>query len=151
MSASYIPAGFHSVTPSLTVADAPAALEFYTKAFGAVEYYRLPKGDKILHAEFQIGNSKLLISSEFPEWQAMAPAFGKGGAFMIYVPDADAAYDQAMAAGATSLHAPSDAFWGDRHACVADPFGYRWNLATHVRDLSPSEIAEAATAWSCPD
>ncbi|BCU76702.1 VOC family protein [Luteolibacter sp. LG18] len=151
MSESHIPEGYHSVTPSLTVADAPAALAFYQAAFGAVEIFRMPdeKTGKIMHAEIAIGNSRLMLSSEFPEWGCVAPEVGTGGAFMIYVADVDAAYAQAVGAGATSLQEPTDMFWGDRTSRVADPHGYRWSLATHVRDVSPEEIAKAAKEWDC--
>jgi PhnB protein len=146
-----IPEGYHSVTPSLTVRGGAAALDFYARAFGAKEHYRLPDpAGKIMHAEIEIGNSRLMLSDEFPEWGALAPEPGRGGAFMIYVPDADAAYKKALAAGATSVQEPTDQFWGDRTARVADPYGYRWALATHVRDVSPEEIAKAAAAWSGP-
>lgn len=150
MSDFYFPEGYHSITPSLTVKDAAAALDFYARAFGAIEHYRLPDGDggKIMHADFQIGNSRLMLSSEYPEWGALAPEIGKGGSFMIYVPDADAAYQKALEAGATSVSEPVDQFWGDRIGCLADPHGYRWSVATHQRDVSPEEILEAAKNWS---
>lgn len=150
MSVSYLPEGYHSVTPSLTVKDAAAALDFYSRAFGAIEHYRLPDGDtgKIMHADFQIGDSRLMLSSEYPDWGAVAPPVGKGGSFMIYVPDADAAYAKAIEAGATSISEPIDQFWGDRIGCLADPYGYRWSLATHLRDVSPEEILEASASWA---
>ena len=145
------PEGYHSVTPSLTVRNGAAALDFYARAFDAKEHYRLPNPDgKIMHAEFQIGDSRIMLSDEFPEWGAFAPEVGKGAAFMIYVPDADAAFEKAVAAGATVVQGPTDQFWGDRTARVADPFGYRWSVATHVRDVSPEEIAKAAAAWTGP-
>lgn len=149
MSESYLPEGFHSVTPSLTVKNAPAALDFYARAFGAVEHYRLPEGDtgRIMHADFQIGNSRLMLSSEYPNWGAIAPEIGKGGSFMIYVPNVDTAYARAVDAGATSVSPPSDQFWGDRSACLADPHGYRWTLAARMRDVSPEEILEASKNW----
>lgn len=142
------PHGFHSVTPSLTVRDGAAALAFYSRALDAKEHYRLPGPDgKIMHAEFQIGDSRLMISDEFPDWCALAPEVGKGGLFMIYVADVDAAFARALAEGATELQPPTDQFWGDRTARVADPFGYRWTLATHVREVPPEEMAKGAAAW----
>lgn len=142
------PSGYHSVTPSLTVKNGAAALDFYARALNAKELYRLPEpGGKIMHAEFQIGDSRIMLSDEYPDWGACAPAFSTGGTFMIYVENADAAYEQALKEGATSLQPPTDQFWGDRAARIADPFGYRWSLAHHVRDVSPEEIAKAAAEW----
>ncbi len=145
------PEGYHSVTPSLTVADGKAALDFYTRALEATELFRMeaPDSGKLMHAEFQIGDSRMMISDEFPDWGSVAPAVGTGGAFMIYVADADASFARAIFEGATAIQEPTDQFWGDRTARVADPFGYRWTFATHVRDVSPEEIAKAAAAWSC--
>lgn len=143
------PPDFHSVTPSLTVRDAAAALDFYTRALGATEHYRIPGPEgKVAHAEFQIGDSRLMLSDEFPEWDACAPEVGKGGLFMIYVEDVEAAFAKAVKEGATALLEPTDQFWGDRTARVADPFGYRWTLAQKVRDVSPEEIAKAAAEWA---
>jgi PhnB protein len=144
------PDDYHSVTPSLTVTDGQAALDFYIRALDATELFRMaePGSGKIMHAEFKIGDSRLMLSDEYPAYGSLAPAIGKGGAFMIYLTDVDAAYAKALAAGATVLQEPADQFWGDRTARVADPFGYRWTLATHVRDVSPEEMAKAAAAWS---
>ena len=141
------PHGFHSVTPSLTVRDGAAALDFYFRALGAKEHYRLPgPNGKLMHAEFQLGDSRLMLSDEFPDWGALAPEVGKGGLFMVYVADVDAAFATALAEGATEIEKPTDQFWGDRTARIADPFGYRWTLATHVREVAPDEIAKAAAA-----
>lgn len=149
MSAFFRPDGFHSVTPSLTVRNGPDALSFYQAAFGAVELFRLadPSG-KVMHAEFQIGDSKLMISDEFPDWGSFAPEVAKGALFMIYVPDADASFARAIECGASPLQPLTDQFWGDRSGQVADPFGYRWTLATKIREVSPEEIAKAAAAWA---
>ena len=143
------PQGYHTVTPSLTVRDAAAALDFYTRALGAGLLFSMPDpAGKVMHAEFQIGDSRLMISDEYPDYGACAPEIGKGGLFMIYVPDVDAAFAQAIAAGATSTQDPTDMFWGDRTARVSDPFGYRWTLAAHVRDVSPEEMEAAAKDWA---
>lgn len=140
----HIPEGYHSVTPSLTSKNAEESLKFYAAAFGAVELFRLPdeKTGGVAHAEFQIGNSTMMISDEYPEWGAVAPEFSKGGSFMIYVPDCDAAFERAVAAGATAVRPPADQFWGDRLASLADPFGYRWSVAQKVSSPTPEEIAE---------
>ncbi len=141
---SHIPEGYHSVTPSLTSKSADASLKFYAAAFGAVEYFRMPdeKTGGTAHAEFEIGNSIMMISDEYPAFGSFAPEFAKGGSFMIYVVDCDAAFAQALAAGAAALTQPTDQFWGDRTAMVADPFGYRWSLAQKVASPSPEEMAE---------
>lgn len=141
---SHIPEGYHSVTPSLTSKDANASLRFYAEAFGAVEVFRLPddKTGGVAHAEFQIGNSKMMISDEYPSFGCLAPEFSKGGIFMIYVPDCDVAFEKAIAAGAKAIREPADQFWGDRTAQVADPYGYRWSLAQKKSDPTPEEIAE---------
>lgn len=140
----YIPDGFHSVTPSLTSKSADSSLKFYTAAFGAVERFRLPdeKTGGVAHAEFQIGNSIMMISDEYPAFGSFAPEIGKGGAFMIYVPECDGAFQQALSAGASEITPPTDQFWGDRTAMVADPYGYRWTVAEKKFEPTPEQIAE---------
>jgi PhnB protein len=149
MSASHLPEGYHSVTPSLTARDAKAAIDFYTRAFGGEVKFQMddPTSGKVAHAEIQIGNSRLMISDEYPSYGSFAPEIGKGGSFMIYVPDVDAAFAKAVAAGATSVQEPTDMFWGDRAGRLHDPIGYRWTLATHVRDVSQEEMDAAMKAW----
>jgi PhnB protein len=149
MSVSHIPEGYHSVTPSLTARDAKAAIDFYTRAFGAELKFKLdhPSG-KIGHAELQIGNSRIMISDEYPDYGAVAPEIGKGATFMIYVDDVDAAFARAVAAGAAPVQEPTDMFWGDRAGRLNDPVGYRWTLASHVRDVSQEEMEEAMKAWA---
>jgi PhnB protein len=143
------PPGFHTVTPSLTVRDGAAALDFYARAFGVIEHYRLPEpSGKVMHSEFQIGDSRMMLSDEYPEFGAVAPEMGKGGLFMIYVEDCEAALARAIEAGATLLEPATDQFWGDRTARVADPFGYRWTLAQHVREVTPEEIVKGAAEWA---
>lgn len=142
MSVNPIPAGYHSVTPYITVHDGQGALDFYKQAFGADEVLRLPAGDKIAHAEIRIGDSILMLSDEWPEMGALSPR-SRGGCtagLMIYVEDADGAFDRAVAAGATADRPVQDQFYGDRSGTVTDPFGHRWTLATHVEDLSDEEI-----------
>jgi uncharacterized glyoxalase superfamily protein PhnB len=150
MSANYIPEGFRSVTPSLVIKGAAEALEFYKKAFDAVEHYRLPSPTgEIMHAEFHIGDSVIMISDEFPDWGALSAKTigGCPGALMIYVPDVDAAFDQAVKAGAMPTMPVSDQFWGDRMGGVLDPFGFKWNLGTHKEDLTPEQIQERFAEW----
>jgi PhnB protein len=146
---SAIPQGYHSVTPSLTVRDAAAALDFYTRALGAEVLFSMPEpSGKVMHAEFTLGDSRMMISDEYPDYGAYAPEVGKGGLFMIYVPDVDAAFAKAVAAGATPLQDPTNMFWGDRSGKISDPYGYRWTLASHVRDVSQEEMDVAAKAWA---
>ncbi len=160
MSHPSIPAGFHSVTPYFAVEDASAAIAFYEKAFGAVERYRLPgmDGKGVGHAEITIGNSILMLSDEFPEWGARS-ARSVGGSpvrFAIYVPDVDAAFQQAIDAGCKVVRAVEDMFYGDRAGCVEDPFGLSWTLMTHIKDVSPEEMkshmaAQLADAAASPN
>jgi len=147
-----IPEGYHTLTPSLTVRGGAKAIDFYKNAFGAKEIYRLAGEDgKVMHAEIQIGDSRLMLADESPEWGNLAPEEGKGASYMLYVQDCDAIFKQAVAAGATADSEPSDMFWGDRSGRVSDPFGYRWMIATHIRDVSHEEIAEAAKNFTCGD
>ena len=138
----HVPEGYHTVTPSLTSKDADAAIKFYEAAFDAVEHFRLTDEltGGIAHAEFRIGDSPLMISDEYPELGSFAPEEGKGGLFMVYVPDCDTVFGQAIAAGATVVTEPTNQFWGDRTAMVTDPFGYRWTIAEKIASLTPEEI-----------
>ncbi|HZL73079.1 MAG TPA: VOC family protein [Planctomycetota bacterium] len=147
------PDRFHSVTPHLNVQGAARAIEFYRKAFGAEELFRLPTPDgKVLHAEIKIGDSIIMLGDEIPE---MMPApFVRGNlpvTIHLYVDDCDAVYRRATEAGATPMGPPTDMFWGDRYAVVRDPFGQNWSIATQIRDLTPQEIARAGQeAFSKP-
>jgi uncharacterized glyoxalase superfamily protein PhnB len=138
-----IPQGYHTVTPSLVVEDAAKALEFYRKALGAEETVRMPGPDgKIMHAEFRIGDSLLMLSDEMPDMGARSPrAYGGTPVkFYVYVENVDAAWKQALDAGAKPIIPVQDMFWGDRLGCVEDPFGHTWNLAQHVGDPTPEEM-----------
>jgi PhnB protein len=150
MAVNYIPDGYHTVTAYLMVDDAAKALDFYRDAFGAEELYRLPMGDKIGHAEIMIGDTHLMLADEFPDMDALGPN-KRGGAtasFMIYVPDADAAYDKAVKAGAKSDRPLKNEFWGDRIGTVIDPFGHKWSLATHLEEVAPEEMQKRMAEWS---
>ena len=134
--------GYHSVTPYLTVDDAAAAIEFYKQAFGATEHMRMPMGDRIGHADVMIGDSHVMLSDEFPDMDKLGPA-KRGGAtasLMIYVPDVDAAFARAVAAGAEVVRPVEDQFYGDRSGWLRDPFGQEWTLSTHVEDVSEEEM-----------
>ena len=142
----YIPAGYHSVTPYLYIDGAAKAIEFYKQAFGATEVMRLPGPDgKIAHAEIQIGDSRVMMSDESEQMKAYSPKHygGVSGTLMVYVPDVDATFKQAVAAGATVNRPPADQFYGDRTAGVEDPFGHHWYLGTHIRDVSQEEMKQA--------
>ncbi len=139
--------GYHSVTAYLTVDDAAAAIDFYKAAFGAEEVMRMPMGDKIGHADIVIGDSHIMLSDEFPDMDKLGPK-ARGGAtssLMIYVENADAAFDQAVAAGATAIRPVEDQFYGDRSGWVKDPFGHEWTLSTHIEDVSPEEMNKRMT------
>ncbi|MEM7143949.1 MAG: VOC family protein [Verrucomicrobiota bacterium] len=146
---SYIPEGYHTVTPSLTVTDAAGALAFYGEALGAVEVYRLPnpKTGEVLHAEFAVGNSRFMLSPEVPAEGAFAPEVGKGTLFFLYVEDCDACYGRAVEAGGTVIQEPTDMFWGDRVGKVADGYGYRWAFGQRVREVGEEEIMEAVKGF----
>jgi len=138
-----VPEGYHSATPYMTVRDAAAAIEFYKKAFGAEELFRLTEpGGRVGHAEFRIGDSPIMISDEYPDFGALSPVTLGGSPIkmMLYVPDCDAAVKRAVAAGATVLRQPADQFYGDRTAMVADPFGHGWYLQTRIEEVSPQEM-----------
>ncbi len=150
MSVKAIPDGYHSVTPYLIVDGAEEAIRFYERAFGATEVLRLPMGDKIGHAEIKIGDSFIMLSDEWPDYGKLGPK-ARGGAtssLMIYLDDVDAAYDRAIAAGATAERPVENQFYGDRSGTVIDPFGHSWTLSTHVEDLSEEEIQRRMAEWS---
>lgn len=141
-----IPPGMTSITPHLVCRGAAEAIDFYTKAFGAVEQARLPGADgRLMHALLIIGNAALMLVDEYPEQGAVSPLTLKGSPVTIhlYVDDVDATVAQAVAAGAQVIMPVADMFWGDRYGVLKDPFGHQWSVATHVRDVSPEEIAAA--------
>ena len=142
-----IPDSYNTVTPYLIVPDGVAAIEFYKKALGATERYRIeaPEG-KIGHAELQIGNSVVMLADEFPEMGARSPRTlgGTPVSFMIYVEDVDARFQQALAAGGKETRPLKNQFYGDRSGTLEDPFGHTWTLATHVEDVAPEEMERRA-------
>lgn len=138
-----IPDGYHTVTPYLRIRGAAKAIEFYKKAFGAQEICLMPgPGGQIGHAEVRIGDSMVMLGDEFPHMQAVGPQTlgGTSVGIHLYVPDTDAAYNRAVAAGAKPAMPPADMFWGDRFAKVIDPFGHEWSIGTHIEDVSPEEM-----------
>jgi PhnB protein len=131
-----------------TVHDAKAAIAFYAKAFGAVEQFRLSElSGRVGHAEIRIGDSVLMLNDEYPDFGARSPASVGGSpvAFRIEVPDADAAVERAIKAGATVVRPVQNEFYGDRMGMVACPFGYRWSLATPKEQVSPAEMQKRWT------
>lgn len=143
-----IPPGFTALTPYLIVDGADRAIAFYQKAFGAVDLGRLmaPDGKKVLHAMLRIGDAFLMLNDEFPDMGAVGPKKVGGTPVIIhhYVTDVDATMAAAVAAGATVAMPAADMFWGDRFGKLVDPFGHHWSIATHIADVPPDQMAEAA-------
>jgi PhnB protein len=138
-----IPDGYHTLTPYLYVRGGNAAIAFYEQAFGAKEIFRMPGPDgRIGHAEIQIGDSRIMLSDESEKMQAFSPQHlhGTTVGLVLYVEDCDSLYHQAIAAGAKSLRPPTDEPYGDRMSGIEDPFGHKWYIATHVKDVSPEEL-----------
>ncbi len=145
-----IPEGYHSVTPRLIVRGAAEAIAFYGRAFSARDLGRHEGSDgKIIHAVIEIGDSRLFLVDEMPGMDCLSPQSYGGGTTVpltIYVPDPDALFTQAIAAGAKPIMPMSDAFWGERYGMLADPFGHRWSVACRIKNLSDAELAAAAKA-----
>ena len=154
-----IPEGMHTLTPHLVCAGAAQAIDFYTRAFGATELMRMPGPDgRLMHASLKVGDSTLMLFDEMPEWGALGPKALKGSPVTIHmmVPDVDAAFARAVAAGATVKMPVADMFWGDRYGKLADPFGHEWAIATRILDLTPEQMIAAgrvamARSPGCPD
>jgi len=154
-----VPEGFHTVTPHLVCDGAADAIEFYKLAFGATEIMRLPGPDgRLIHASVKIGDSMVMLVDEMKQWGVLGPNARGGGSVTIHltVPDVDAWFARAIAAGAQLRMPVTDMFWGDRYGQVVDPFGHMWSIATHIRDMTPEEIAAAAAeamknAPGCPE
>ena len=147
-----IPAGFHSVTPTLTVRGAGDAIEFYKKAFDAEEIIRFagPDGKTIMHAEIKIGDSIIMLNDEFPQMNCLSPQSvgGPSSAIYLYVENSDSIFNNAVSAGAKVRMPMMNAFWGDRFGMLEDPYGHIWTVATRIIDLSPEEIKKAGTETS---
>ena len=140
-----IPEGYHTLTPYLTVRDAERAIEFYKQAFGAKlrggGVMKGPDG-KVMHAELQIGDSVIMLADEFPEFGSVSPQSigGSPTGLHIYIDNVDSAFDRAVKAGAQVEMPVMEQFWGDRYGKLKDPFGHKWSIATHVKDLSADEM-----------
>ncbi len=147
-----IPEGYHSVTPYLTIDGTAQALDFYKKAFNAIEKFQMPSSDgKIAHAEIIIGNSTIMMAD--PCEESLTPSSQKTGdrssvGLYLYVEDVDTLFAQAIKAGATEVKPLKDEFYGDRIGALKDPYGYIWYIATHKEDLTPEEMDERAKKLS---
>jgi PhnB protein len=148
---SFVPKGYHTVTPYLACAGAAAAIEFYKKAFGAKEVMRMPApGGKVGHAEVEIAGSRVMLADEHPEMDFLGPRARGGSAVLIhvYVKDVDALVARAVAAGAKLVREVKDQFYGDRSGSLEDPSGHVWHFATHTEDLSPAQMKRRAAKAS---
>ena len=147
MPAKPIPDGYQAVTPYLIVKNAAQALEFYKRALGATESFRLASPDgKIGHAEMRIGDSVVMLADEHPEMGHVGPRTigGTPVSLHVYVEDVDTRFKQAIAAGGKETRAVTDQFYGDRSGSFEDPYGHLWHLSTHKEDVSPQEIDRRA-------
>jgi PhnB protein len=142
-----IPDGQHAITPHLVIKGASEAIEFYKRAFGAEELHRMPMPGpdgqvRLGHAALQIGDSRLFLADEFPEYGSNGPNGSSPVSIHLYVTDANAVFARAVEAGATVTMPLADMFWGDRYGKLVDPFGHHWSIATHLEDLTPEQMAE---------
>lgn len=138
-----IPDGYRSVTPYLVVDGAAAAIDFYKAVFNASEHLRIPgPNDRIGHAELMIGDCMVMLADEHPELNIHGPRHHGGSpvSIMLYVPDIEAVAAKAVAAGARMKRPVADQFYGDRMGTLKDPFGHSWHIATHIEDVSPTEL-----------
>ena len=142
-----VPAGYHTVTPYLVVKGGSEALDYYKQAFGATGINRMDAPDgKIMHAEFKIGDSMVMLSEEMGPNRSPQSLGGSPVSIFLYVEDVDSVFNQAVKAGAKPDMPPQDMFWGDRFCKLTDPFGHLWALATHVEDVAPEEMGKRAQA-----
>lgn len=144
-----IPDGYPRVTPYLIVDGASAAIDFYTSVLGATEHMRMPAPeDKVGHAELEIGDSVIMLADEAPDMDARGPRAigGTPVSLHVYVEDVDSVFERAVQAGAKTLRPVEDRFYGDRSGSFEDPFGHRWDVATHVEDVPADEMEERAAA-----
>lgn len=143
-----IPDGYHSVTPYLSIKGAAEAIDYYKKAFGATELFRMDHEGKVGHAEIKIGDSPIMLSDEYPEMGFVSPKTlgGTPVGIMIYVEDVDTTFKQAIAAGGVEKKPLQDQFYGDRSGTLTDPFGHVWTVATHKEDVTPEEMDKRMAA-----
>ncbi|MCG3138227.1 MAG: hypothetical protein HJJLKODD_02088 [Phycisphaerae bacterium] len=147
----YQPKEYHSVTPYLIIKGAAQAIEFYQSAFGAREKFRMPGAEgQVQHAEICIGDSVIMLADEFPNMEIYSPTHfgGTSVGLLIYVPDVDAQFKKALAAGARELKPVQVQFYGDRSGTLLDPFGHKWTLATHIEDVSAEQMDKRMQAMA---
>ena len=139
----------HTVVPYLRIKGAAKAIEFYARALGATERMRMPTPDgRVMHAELEVAGGVVFLSDEFPEMGGATGAPNGAASVHLNVPDCDALWQQAMAAGATAIMPPTDMFWGDRFGKFKDPFGHEWSVATTKEQLSPEEMKRRGEAFA---
>jgi len=146
-----IPNGMHTITPHIIVRGAARAVEWYKEALGAEERSRVPlPGEKLMSVELRFGDSTVMVADEFPEMGVLSPQTvgGTSTVLHLYTEDVEILWKRAVDAGAVVLHPLQDQFWGDRHGQLTDPFGHRWGLAQHLRDVPSEEVARAAARHS---
>ncbi|MGA2811082.1 MAG: VOC family protein [Candidatus Acidiferrum sp.] len=148
-----IPEGYRSVSPAITCRNAASAIDFYKKVLGATVFTRMDgPGGLIMHAELQIGDSRIFISDEFPGMseapRSETPVSAKGFGIFVYTEDVDSTLERAIAAGARVDMPVQDMFWGDRYGKFTDPFGHSWGVATHTEDVAPEEVQRRSEAFS---
>jgi len=149
MTVKAIPEGYNTVTPYLIIEGAAEAIEFYKKAFGAIELFRFPAPEgKIGHAEIKIGDSPIMLADAYPNMGYKDPKSigGSPVSLMIYIEDVDTVFNRAVAAGATVKEAVTNKFYGDRSGSLIDPFGHVWHVATHMEDVPMEEMEKRAKA-----
>lgn len=149
MPVNFIPDGYSSITPYLIVDDGDAALTFYKDVFGAVELMRVEApGGKLGHAEIQLGDSRVMLASEFPEMGAVSPPTVGGSpvSLLFYTENVDEVFARALAAGAVEERPVQDQFYGDRSGSLRDPFGHKWSISTHIEEVSPEELERRSKA-----
>ena len=148
-----IPPGYHAVTPYLCIKGAADAIDFYKRAFGASEVFRMAQPDgRIAHAEVQLGDSRVMLADEFPDMNFRGPQAIGGSPVHIhlYVDNVDAVFGQALAAGAKAVRPVQDQFYGDRSGTLLDPYGHTWHVSTHKEDVAPDELQKRAAVAHPP-
>ncbi len=146
----YVPDGYRTVTPYLTLTGAAEAIEWYKTVLNAEEVTRMAGPDgRIMHAEIRIGDSMIMLGEEMTDMGSRSPKTlgGTATGIMLYVDKVDEWFARATAAGATATMPPADMFWGDRYAKITDPWGHDWSLGTHIEDVPPQETMKRAEAW----
>lgn len=148
-----IPSGYYTATPYLILSNAARAIDFYKRAFGATELMRFGGPDgRVGHAELKIGNSVIMMADETDDHMFKSPQTlgGTSGSIMLYVPDVDRVFAQAIRAGAKEVRPVINQFYGDRSGFLEDPFGHQWAISTHVEDVSPEEMARRMSTMQPP-